>query len=755
MGTTTTNIELYKPTAGETGWDDEVNANFDTLDERVYVPHGAVQYVRSPFLGDNDNDGRSWGTAKADITSAYDALPTPEGGTIYVSSGNGDHINEISYWSAEDSFTRGLWILGPNDDAYDALPASGPDDDGFRRQKSVHIIGVPEYSNRDNTGGIEHTAFISGGKGDDPLYPAIWISGTTTPIKFSNIRSVNLANAVKIGLSVDGTSATNTSGVGFEDCMFTANSTAANADVVEGAVKVGYAFWVRFNRCTFGAANMTLDVTNVALSSGTTYTYTTSVAHGLVEGDTVDLISFTPSGYDGHYVISAVPTSTTFRVDIGSNPAAVSVLGDARPLRTDRRAGVFIGPGTGTGEPSSGLFMFSDCTFSGSAGIRYRPGGTTTFGSVVVEDCVVEGDFVNSTAPLFDLPAPSTSIPYHDSFLGGLISLRNLQVADGDPVLGTVNLDGLKDPHLVTVQACGAIVGPHTSIASGPSSRTDGDIVGSMRTRGEDRRFFGEHEGHRRAFHPSGARYVNNFNQDETTWSSGNGSATVTTGQTAPDGTTRAGKITSASTTEYRRLGVNVVDPQIGDWVVVGGWYRPETTFPSVSSFRPLSVTWSSASVKMDTMPSWASSTGVGSAYATGRDDGDWVFATAAYQVVETTTGTIALWLAMNAYAGYPFFHYGGTLLHIPASDGLTYAEVRSIRDGLASYSNRLAVGEVGTLVGQRFHAVGGMRIAGAVHASLPAASGYASGTQYYCSGHKQPIWSDGISWYEADGTVH
>jgi hypothetical protein len=47
------------------------------------------------------------------------------------------------------------------------------------------------------------------------------------------------------------------------------------------------------------------------------------------------------------------------------------------------------------------------------------------------------------------------------------------------------------------------------------------------------------------------------------------------------------------------------------------------------------------------------------------------------------------------------------------------------------------------------------LRHPGTVHASLPAATGFAAGSQFYCTGHKQPIWSDGTDWYEADGTTH
>lgn len=47
------------------------------------------------------------------------------------------------------------------------------------------------------------------------------------------------------------------------------------------------------------------------------------------------------------------------------------------------------------------------------------------------------------------------------------------------------------------------------------------------------------------------------------------------------------------------------------------------------------------------------------------------------------------------------------------------------------------------------------LRHPGTSHGSLPAASGYAAGSQTYCITDKQPLWSDGSAWYEADGSAH
>jgi hypothetical protein len=709
LGTETTNLDFYKPDDGEVGWGAEVRANFDTLDTRLNYADTGIRYVDA--LGNNNNDGLTPGTAMQQVTAAFDDL-SEYGGNIRVISSR--TANEITYWDPLGD-ERGLWMVGPNDDGYEGIPANGPDDNGFRRQKPVIIEGwgTREYSS-DATGSPMPQTYIAGGSGSDPLKPALWFAGTTAPVTIRGIRCVNLANAVKIGLRMtDGAADANTSSIFFDGCMFTSNNNSSNADTVEAAVKMGHAFWVRFQRCTFGAADMFLTVTNIAVSSGTIYTYTTSVAHGLVEGDGVDIIEHTPTGYNSTYTVLSAPTSTTFTIDIGTNPAAVSVYGRARPLRTDRRACILVSSTTA----SSGLILVQDCVFNGSAGFRYRPTGNTTTGNLTLENIVMEGDFSNAPAPIFDYPSPSTSIPYYPSLGAGRIYLRNFETADTGGDVGDgynqVLLEGIKDPDLVVAVNVQGIRGPHTSITSGLSHLKYGDIVGTLKGAGEARRWFGEHEGHRRSFHPAVARYANNVWQDETTWSGLTGSATVTTGQAAPDGTTRAGLLTSASGTDYRRVGGISTTVSVGDFVIAGGWYRCSVAddWPP-SGFTPFRMVCDSSSVKFDTQQVYTNSVSWGTTHSAGRYvDGDWRFETVAHQVMETTSGTHAINLDIRAYADYPFYHYAPVLLYIPVADGLTYAEVRDMRDGLASFSNELSVGEVGTLLGQTFNAVGGAKI--------------------------------------------
>jgi len=72
-------------------------------------------------------------------------------------------------------------------------------------------------------------------------------------------------------------------------------------------------------------------VTAVALASGTTYTYTTSAAHGFIAGDHILVNgihnSAAPYGnaFNGHVTVVAAPTSTTFTVNVGSNPSTTGL----------------------------------------------------------------------------------------------------------------------------------------------------------------------------------------------------------------------------------------------------------------------------------------------------------------------------------------------------------------------------------------------------------------------------------------------
>jgi hypothetical protein len=70
-------------------------------------------------------------------------------------------------------------------------------------------------------------------------------------------------------------------------------------------------------------------ITNAVLQSGTTWRLTTGTTHGYAVGDPVWLQGFTPSTYNNNWLITAIPSTTTFEVNLGAS-TAMSVLGTSK-----------------------------------------------------------------------------------------------------------------------------------------------------------------------------------------------------------------------------------------------------------------------------------------------------------------------------------------------------------------------------------------------------------------------------------------
>lgn len=95
-GTYTTNLTLYKPTVGETGWGAAVNANWDTLDDAhaTAKPLGVEFYVDGDagisgdltIADDLTVEGEIFGISLREITEP--TTPAPNTAYIFLDSGN-------------------------------------------------------------------------------------------------------------------------------------------------------------------------------------------------------------------------------------------------------------------------------------------------------------------------------------------------------------------------------------------------------------------------------------------------------------------------------------------------------------------------------------------------------------------------------------------------------------------------------------------------------------------------------------------
>lgn len=84
--------------------------------------------------------------------------------------------------------------------------------------------------------------------------------------------------------------------------------------------------------CFVGTTSVTKTLT-VATWLASVATYTTSTAHGYAVGTYVTIAGVTPSGYNGYYYVTSVPTSTTFTVAIAVDPGgAGTVFGNVQTV---------------------------------------------------------------------------------------------------------------------------------------------------------------------------------------------------------------------------------------------------------------------------------------------------------------------------------------------------------------------------------------------------------------------------------------
>jgi hypothetical protein len=135
--------------------------------------------------------------------------------------------------------------------------------------------------------------------------------------------------------------------------------------------------------------------TLTAITNATTAVCTTSAAHGFGVGDKVLIAGVTPAGYNGTWSITAVGSTTTFSIYVGTALGAGSVFGTAQGL-TDA---VPFGMKLGTGNTAAAK------TGAGAAMVTYLSGSNLAF---------------DATYPLSSLNGSSRRIQYKTTWAAGV-----------------------------------------------------------------------------------------------------------------------------------------------------------------------------------------------------------------------------------------------------------------------------------------------------------------------------------------------
>lgn len=140
--------------------------------------------------------------------------------------------------------------------------------------------------------------------------------------------------------------------------------------------------------------------TLTALTNATTSVGTTNTAHGFGVGDSVLIAGVTPSGYNGRWGITAIGSSTTFSIYVGTALGAGSAFGTATGLSQAAASGMRLGTGsTGVAKTGAGAAIVTVGTgsnntkaFDGTFPQSSQPGGAGTARRIQYKTTWAAGD---------------------------------------------------------------------------------------------------------------------------------------------------------------------------------------------------------------------------------------------------------------------------------------------------------------------------------------------------------------------------
>ncbi|MEP7337068.1 MAG: glycosyl hydrolase family 28-related protein [Acidobacteriota bacterium] len=213
----------------------------------------------------------------------------------------------------------------------------------------------------------------------------------------------------------------------------------------------------------------------------------------------------------------------------------------------------------------------------------------------------------------------------------------------------------------------------------------------------------------RTGFAPSVVRFTNLAPQDVTTWASLSGAANVTTGVSAPDGTTDAAKLSIVSpTTGYKRLYGTTRSVSVDDRIIAGVWVKAVSLSSGLSE-QP-SVTLNGEAVA--TVRAADDTAGYkfdidGFNYrdltATTKADTEWEWVTTSIKIASAPPGIQArLQFDLSCTSNRQIAFFAPVLLHIPSGQ-LTDDEADTLLQNLYSVPDNISPGTVATLRGQSF----------------------------------------------------
>jgi len=497
----------------------------------------------------------------------------------------------------------------------------------------------------------------------DPNYsspPAGWLRGIGATVQF-----------IGVGCQVSGANSKN------GQCLVTGGSNADNGHPqiwLSGANSVSFYNWSG----VAGSQNLRISIDSNGNRNGTTV----GEANLFFE--------------NCNFGMGSAPATNGPTVDIGSNvfwvtfrDGVISANGNAT-AGSDLQSAITINPGTGAG---AGLIYIEDVNINNGP-IKFYPGANG--GSLYVSNITSEAT-----------PSGHGAIWLTGTNNTTQFILTNIQVADSTAVACEVDGNGPAD----AVVAIGTIcTGPATSLGYYEAALQGLSIVPSRAHQNGfvGGRMYGQVDNSRRGFSPTAIRYPNLAFTNPSSW--GNlspGTVAITTGVTAPDGTTGAATLTSNDGQASARFFDQNVSYAVGDYIIVGGWARSRNgawsggsafqVFTTASGFVFNDISGFSYATNGATINGFIQGDCFG---LNGSPSCQWDWYSHAYKLSAIGMNPAEFVFQGLADSTHPTDYYAPIFIHISAGT-IDDNEVAEIATHLQTYSSSCAVGTICGLPGQ------------------------------------------------------
>jgi hypothetical protein len=645
-----------------------------------------IQYVSS--TGNNSNDGLSPGSAKLTVYAALIALSGGSAGPpLQAGSGTLFLTADVGVGASDGG---GLRFVGNGSAEYASPPT------GWMRAPSALYVHC--YSNTSvglfSSGPTCHESWGSGG-----TMPAVWINGSAGSITFDGFDWHYQGTAIRLGINSSG----NHNADGAQSIHFKNFSASGGGSALGWGPQIDIGtnvFWCYFDDAAVIGSIEQWSVNLSRTSNVVTATVQSGVAgtggatHDLSTGNNVSI--YATSGGDTSFVGTFVITGTADNQHFTYSQSAPDSSVTGALAMGDKVFGMTVNPDPVAGGQGSGLIEINRWT---GTGIKFY--GGVNGGSIRVVDLTVEAPFIVnppgvwisgaaagafvSHVELADVTGNTASLVVDSAVNPRNVFAEFLAGAAPGNIDGKVYFGGFQYGGVLSSSTGGMSSALATPTRAGAFGIIDGHV-------------YAQHDGGRRLFSPSAVRYANLAKFSPANWffiDTGGPTHVLTTGISAPDGTTGASQVSIAtggqSAFAYHATQTLSVTIAVGQWFIGGAWVQSQTANGYQSNAAGLYFQLTGSGNYL--------SSGIGY-QGSGLHSSSWEWVWFAYKVLGAGTPSTTAAMYSRADSLHTIQAYAPVLIQVPAGS-LSDNEASDLAMHLSSYPEAAAPGEVAMLQGQ------------------------------------------------------